>query len=223
MILGRAPRPEVPPSTACLPRCKRAQQVHSRARSTVCRVRLERVDKVLSNMGMCTRREVTKLLRNQIIEDNGERIRSGSEKVRRPTYTARCSQAPRHWGRILTSKRQPRFCANICVVWEFPTLKKLLVVGGNSLSGLQVDRYTLTIDGEPLEHPGNMLVLLHKPCGYTCSKTASEGPLVYDLLPYTWLARKPPIATIGRCAGRFSLAKRCSSVDHFVCSGTSGR
>ena len=90
----------------------------------------------------------------------------------------------------------------------------------SALSGLQVDRYTLTIDGEPLEHPGDMLVLLHKPCGYTCSKTASEGPLVYDLLPYTWLARKPPIATIGRCEGSFSIARRCSNVEHFVWPGT---
>lgn len=64
---------------------------------------------------------------------------------------------------------------------------------------MQVDRSTLTIDGEPLDHPGGMLVLLHKPAGYTCSKTDGEGALVYDLLPHEWLSRKPPIVSIGRC------------------------
>jgi 16S rRNA pseudouridine516 synthase len=76
---------------------------------------------------------------------------------------------------------------------------------------LQVDRSTLTVDGEPLEHPEGMLVLLHKPRGYTCSKRESEGALVFDLLPHEWLARKPPIVCIGRCARVYSSVRLPSS------------
>ena len=55
----------------------------------------------------------------------------------------------------------------------------------------------LRIDGEPLDPAPGMVVMLHKPAGYTCSRK-DYGPLVYDLLPPRWLARKPALSSIGR-------------------------
>lgn len=54
------------------------------------------------------------------------------------------------------------------------------------------------VDGEPLDHPGGLLVLLHKPVGRVCSHDADEGPSVYDLLPPRWRRRNPVVTTIGR-------------------------
>ena len=38
---------------------------------------------------------------------------------------------------------------------------------------------------------------MHKPLGVTCSHKEA-GPLVYELLPLRWRARKPAISTVGR-------------------------
>jgi 16S rRNA pseudouridine516 synthase len=54
------------------------------------------------------------------------------------------------------------------------------------------------VDGEPVEHPHGILALLHKPAGCVCSHDPAEGPTIYDLLPPRWLARNPPVTTIGR-------------------------
>jgi 16S rRNA pseudouridine516 synthase len=54
------------------------------------------------------------------------------------------------------------------------------------------------IDGEPLDHPDGLLVLLHKPAGYVCSHNSSEGPTVFELLPRQWLLRNPRVEAVGR-------------------------
>ena len=54
------------------------------------------------------------------------------------------------------------------------------------------------VDGEPVEHPHGILALLHKPAGCVCSHDTDEGPTIYDLLPPRWLARNPPVTSIGR-------------------------
>jgi 16S rRNA pseudouridine516 synthase len=56
----------------------------------------------------------------------------------------------------------------------------------------------LLVDGEPLDHPDGLLVLLHKPAGYVCSHNSSEGPTVFELLPPQWLARNPRVEAVGR-------------------------
>ena len=56
----------------------------------------------------------------------------------------------------------------------------------------------VVVDGEPLESPEGILVILHKPAGYVCSQDAKEGPRVFDLLPKRWLKRNPPVTTVGR-------------------------
>jgi 16S rRNA pseudouridine516 synthase len=38
------------------------------------------------------------------------------------------------------------------------------------------------VDGEPLDPPTGLVLLMHKPTGYTCSRK-DAGRLVYDLLP----------------------------------------
>lgn len=53
------------------------------------------------------------------------------------------------------------------------------------------------IDGEALDPPPGLLLILHKPVGYTCS-TKDRGRLVYDLLPPRFSARSPLLSTVGR-------------------------
>jgi 16S rRNA pseudouridine516 synthase len=54
------------------------------------------------------------------------------------------------------------------------------------------------VDGAPLESPEGILVLLHKPAGWVCSRDEREGPTVFDLLPERWRRRHPPVTTVGR-------------------------
>jgi 16S rRNA pseudouridine516 synthase len=54
------------------------------------------------------------------------------------------------------------------------------------------------LDGEPLDHPGGLLILLNKPVGRVCSHSPDEGASVYELLPARWLKRNPPVTSVGR-------------------------
>jgi 16S rRNA pseudouridine516 synthase len=53
------------------------------------------------------------------------------------------------------------------------------------------------IDGERLDPPPGLLLMLNKPVGCTCSKK-DKGGIVYDLLPPRFLLRDPPLSTVGR-------------------------
>lgn len=64
--------------------------------------------------------------------------------------------------------------------------------------GLKSHPATVRVDGEPLDHPEGMLLLLHKPLGLVCSHDLREGPSVYDLLPERWRRRNPVITSVGR-------------------------
>ena len=55
----------------------------------------------------------------------------------------------------------------------------------------------MTFDGEPLDPPPGLTLMLHKPLGVTCSHK-EQGPLVYSLLPERWRRREPAISTVGR-------------------------
>jgi 16S rRNA pseudouridine516 synthase len=57
---------------------------------------------------------------------------------------------------------------------------------------------TVRVDGEPLDHPDGLLLMMHKPLGVVCTHDLSEGPTVYGLLPERWRKRNPPVTTIGR-------------------------
>ena len=53
------------------------------------------------------------------------------------------------------------------------------------------------VDGEPLDPPLGLLLMLHKPRGVTCS-TKDPGQVVYDLLPPRFRSRNPGLSTVGR-------------------------
>ena len=61
----------------------------------------------------------------------------------------------------------------------------------------KVEHADIRIDGEPLDPPAGLVLMLHKPVGYTCS-TKDPGRIVYDLLPPRYRLRSPLLSTVGR-------------------------
>jgi 16S rRNA pseudouridine516 synthase len=61
----------------------------------------------------------------------------------------------------------------------------------------RVEHADVRIDGEPLDPAPGLVLMMHKPSGYTCS-TRDAGRIVYDLLPPRWRARDPALSTVGR-------------------------
>jgi 16S rRNA pseudouridine516 synthase len=55
----------------------------------------------------------------------------------------------------------------------------------------------MTVQGQPVDPPPGMILMLHKPLGATCSHKEA-GALVYDILPARWRRRDPAISTVGR-------------------------
>jgi 16S rRNA pseudouridine516 synthase len=69
---------------------------------------------------------------------------------------------------------------------------------GNPLGADDVVAHAdVRVDDEPLDPPQGLLLMLHKPTGYTCS-TKDAGRLVYDLLPPRFRLRNPVLSTVGR-------------------------
>lgn len=60
----------------------------------------------------------------------------------------------------------------------------------------KVQACELLLDGEPLD-PSELLLVFHKPAGYTCSHR-DHPPLVYELLPPRFRHRKPTLSCVGR-------------------------
>lgn len=65
-------------------------------------------------------------------------------------------------------------------------------------SDTKVSHDEILYEGEPLDPPEGMVILMHKPAGLVCSHDEGEGKLVYDLLPQRWRLRDPKISTVGR-------------------------
>jgi 16S rRNA pseudouridine516 synthase len=59
------------------------------------------------------------------------------------------------------------------------------------------DHSDVRMDGEPLDPPPGLILMLHKPLGATCS-TKDAGRLVYDYLPPRFRLRDPVVSTVGR-------------------------
>jgi 16S rRNA pseudouridine516 synthase len=69
---------------------------------------------------------------------------------------------------------------------------------GNALGeGSAFVHEDVRVDDEPLDPAPGMLLMVHKPVGYTCS-TKDAGRLVYDLLPERWRLRNPVLSSVGR-------------------------
>lgn len=65
-------------------------------------------------------------------------------------------------------------------------------------SDTKVSHNEIYFEGEPLDPPQGIVILMYKPVGYVCSHDEGEGKLVYDLLPTRWRLRDPKISTVGR-------------------------
>jgi len=61
----------------------------------------------------------------------------------------------------------------------------------------EVEHANVRIDGEPLDPPFPLALMLHKPAGYTCSRS-DPGAIVYELLPYRFALRSPLLNPVGR-------------------------
>jgi 16S rRNA pseudouridine516 synthase len=61
----------------------------------------------------------------------------------------------------------------------------------------RVGHADVRIDGEPLDPPAGLALMLHKPVGHTCSKR-DPGRIVYDLLPPRFRLRSPLLSPVGR-------------------------
>ncbi|MEZ5463297.1 pseudouridine synthase [Dokdonella sp.] len=55
----------------------------------------------------------------------------------------------------------------------------------------------IRLDGEPLDPPQGLCLVLNKPAGVTCS-TRDTGRLVHELLPERFALRNPKLSTVGR-------------------------
>jgi 16S rRNA pseudouridine516 synthase len=55
----------------------------------------------------------------------------------------------------------------------------------------------ILVDDEALDPAQGMILMLHKPVGYTCS-TKDTGRLIYDLLPPRFRLRNPVLSSVGR-------------------------
>lgn len=53
------------------------------------------------------------------------------------------------------------------------------------------------VDGERLDVPPGLVLMLHKPVGMTCSRE-DAGRVIYSLFPPRYLARKPALSSVGR-------------------------
>ena len=61
----------------------------------------------------------------------------------------------------------------------------------------KVEHGQIHVDGEPLDPPPGLVLMLHKPVGYTCSRK-DPGRVVFDLLPPRYRMRDPALSTVGR-------------------------
>jgi 16S rRNA pseudouridine516 synthase len=84
-------------------------------------------------------------------------------------------------------------------------VRGLVAAGRVAVGGVRAERFdahveaaSVTVDGEPLDHPDGLLVLAHKPIGLVCSHGDRDGPRLYDVLPAPWLRRTPVPTTVGR-------------------------
>jgi 16S rRNA pseudouridine516 synthase len=83
--------------------------------------------------------------------------------------------------------------------------QRFVAAGGVTVAGIvvddaaqKVDPAAVAVEGQPLDHPDGLLLLLHKPVGLVCSHDEREGSNVYSLLPSRWRDRNPVVTSVGR-------------------------
>lgn len=83
------------------------------------------------------------------------------------------------------------------VQWMFREGRITNAAGAVLYADDPLDHDDLRIDGEPLDPPPGLLLMLHKPVDFTCS-TKDRGRVVHDLLPPRYRLRSPALSTVGR-------------------------
>lgn len=83
------------------------------------------------------------------------------------------------------------------VAWMFREGRVTDAAGEVLYADDPLDHDNVRVDGEPLDPPPGLVLMLHKPAGYTCS-TKDKGRIVYDLLPERFRLRDPVLSTVGR-------------------------
>jgi len=83
------------------------------------------------------------------------------------------------------------------VAWMFREGRITDAAGEVLYADDQVGHADVRVDGEPLDPPQGLSLMLHKPPGYTCS-TKDTGRLIYDLLPPRYRLRAPVLSPVGR-------------------------
>ncbi|WP_395683594.1 pseudouridine synthase [Dokdonella sp.] len=83
------------------------------------------------------------------------------------------------------------------VTWMFREGRITDAAGEVLYADDKIEHGDVRVDGEPLDPPQGLVLMMHKPAGHTCS-TKDSGRIVYDLLPPRWRSRSPALSTVGR-------------------------
>ncbi|MFK2876756.1 pseudouridine synthase [Rhodanobacter hydrolyticus] len=83
------------------------------------------------------------------------------------------------------------------VAWMFREGRITDAAGEVLYADDKVEHAQIHIDGEPLDPPPGLVLMMHKPLGVTCSRK-DPGRVVYDLLPPRYRIREPALSTVGR-------------------------
>jgi 16S rRNA pseudouridine516 synthase len=83
------------------------------------------------------------------------------------------------------------------VAWMFREGRITDALGEVLYADDKVEHEQVHIDGEPLDPPVGMVLMMNKPLGATCSRK-DQGRVVYDLLPPRYRVRDPSLSTVGR-------------------------
>ncbi len=83
------------------------------------------------------------------------------------------------------------------VAWMFREGRVTDAAGEVLYADDPLDHDNVRVDGEPLDPVQGLVLMLHKPAGYTCS-SKDKGRTVYDLLPPRFRLRDPVLSTVGR-------------------------
>jgi 16S rRNA pseudouridine516 synthase len=83
------------------------------------------------------------------------------------------------------------------VAWMFREGRITDTAGEVLYADDKVAHEQIHVDGEPLDPPVGMVLMMNKPLGATCSRK-DQGRVVYDLLPPRYRVRDPSLSTVGR-------------------------
>lgn len=83
------------------------------------------------------------------------------------------------------------------VAWMFREGRVTDATGDVLYADDKVTHEQIHIDGEPLDPPVGLVLMMNKPLGATCSRK-DQGRVVYDLLPPRYRVRDPSLSTVGR-------------------------